>query len=111
MWLVLLGLPHDLHDFGVARIDRTARGPDSESGLTIHGARDDGGSSSFCNLEGFAGEERFVHYSVAFNYSSVHWRNVVRINNQGVADRDVIECYVADHGASFSMCDAGHPFC
>ena len=40
--LVLLRLAHHLHDFGVARIDRAARGSDGESGFTIHCAGDDG---------------------------------------------------------------------
>ena len=51
MRLVLLGLPHHLHDFGVARIDRTTRGGDGESGLTIHRAGDDSGSGRLRDLE------------------------------------------------------------
>ena len=35
-------------------------------------------------------------------------RDLVRINNENVADRDVIERHIADNGVSFPMRDGGH---
>ena len=109
MRLVLLGLPHDLHDFGVARIDRASRGRDGEGGFAIDRAGDDGGTRRFCNLEWFASQECFIHDAVALDDGSIHWRDVVRINNENVTDGDVIERHIADNGISFPMRDGGHP--
>ena len=91
MRLVLLGLAHHLHDFGVARIDRTARGGDGESGFTIHRAGDDSGAGRLGDLKRFASEERFVHDAIAFDDRAVDRTDVVRINDKSVAHRDVIQ--------------------
>ena len=105
-----LGLAHDFHDLGVARIGGALRRPHGQGRFAVDRARDHRRAACLCDFEWLAREIRFVHHRVALNHHAVGRTNLMRINHEDIAHGNLRQRHLLHFRTAFPVCNRRHPF-
>ena len=76
--------------------------------LAVDGARQHGRARRLGHHVRLAGEVRLVHDAVAFSHGAVHRADLVREDDQRVADRHRVERHVGELPIPLAVCHRGH---
>ena len=105
----LLGVPHHLHDPRVAGVDRPSHRADRQRLLAVDRAGQHVRARRLGHHERLAGQVGLVHRAVALHDGPVDRADLVRKDDQVIADGDRVERHVLDRPAGAAMRDRGHP--
>ncbi len=107
----LLRVTHDVHDAGVARINRQPACPQRQRVLAVDGAGEHLGSRCLRHHERLAGEIRLVHDAVAVDDDAIDRADLMRVHDQLVADANLVQRHLDDLVIRATVCDEGHSTC
>ena len=106
---VLLARTEHVHDLGVAAVAGHAVGANLKRGLPVDRAREHGRPGSLRHAVGLAGEVALVHRPAARHHSAVHRADLVRQDDDRVADSHLREHDVGQAGGRLAMGERRHP--
>ena len=105
-----LGLAHDFHDLRVARIGGALGRANGQGRLAVDRARDHRRAGGLGDLERLAREIGFIHHAVALDHHAVRRTDLMRINHERVAHRNLRQRHIQHFRRAFPVGDRRHPF-
>jgi hypothetical protein len=105
---ILFGLLHYSHDPRVPRIYRQLFGYDRQGRISVDRAGEHLRAGNLGNLKRLSGQVRFVHHSMTLDHCAIHGADLMRENNECLADGDFIQPHIRKAPRVFAVSYLGH---